>query len=440
MYLSSDKAMLTFDLKEGAQINEDDDLILKISTHFPTYSCTSTNRATLEVAKDPVVFPLPFLVHGSGEICPVTLVTPEDNQFIRVDVMGTSDGKTSCDTEVIDVMVSQRTQKIDKECNEGTATPVYRQSSKDGVDIISKTGAVVYIRASTVPEVCSGIVTKKKAFEDVVLKEHVPSADGYPNLAHCRYLISTDKPGDIVSLNITWKKDKDETDLANAPGDFIKVYDGATEDSPVLFSSLGKPELLDNKIVTVLSTQKDMLLVLDSDARITGNALHIAYFSLTGGNYCPSMGMKIMLDREAQYIMSPNYPDAVPLHQTCLYYLVSENPDDHIVVEVVDANLLSQCENLLTLYDGDVSNSSEQNALGQVCGKERPKFEHDNDVSLLATTGDKANPGGWKVKVYAQPKLAPQQSPPKDSSSRPSPEISVLVLLSLIIARTVNLI
>ena len=60
---------------------------------------------------------------------------------------------------------------------------------------------------------------------------------------------------------------------------------GEDDESAVLFSSLDKPESLEDKIVTVVSTQKDMLLVLDSDARITGNALHIAYFALTGINY-----------------------------------------------------------------------------------------------------------------------------------------------------------
>ncbi|KAK3775859.1 hypothetical protein RRG08_041571 [Elysia crispata] len=434
IYLTSDKAMLTFEPTEGAQFDENDDLILRISTRSLTYLCSSTNHALLEVEKDPVVFPLPYVVDGSGNACPVTLVTRDpDNQYLRVDVMGTSKGEATCDSDLIDVMVSRRKKKVDKDCNEATSTPVYRQTSLDSLDIISKSDSLVYLRASTVPKICSGIVNKREAFEDVVVKEHVPSKDGYPNLAHCRYLITADKLGDIVSLNITWKKSQNETDLPSAPGDFIKIYDGEDDESAVLFSSLDKPESLEDKIVTVVSTQKDMLLVLDSDARITGNALHIAYFALTGGNYCPSRKQKIMLDRQAQYIMSPNYPDALPLRQTCLYHLVAENPEDKIVVEVVEVNMTSKCDSLLTLYDGDVTSSSAKTTLGQVCGNDKPKFKHDKDITLLATSGDTLNPGGWKIKVYTQAKSSVQTSP-KDSSSRPSPALILLIPLAVIIA------
>lgn len=430
IYLNSAEAMLTFEPKESAKFDANDTLILKISAWSPIYACTALDRATIEVKKDPVIFPLPYYVDGSGSPCPVSLMNLDEDKFLRLDVMGTSKGEASCDSNLIDVSVSRRKKQVKKECNIATSTPVYRHTSSEGLKITPKTDILVYLRASTVPKVCSGVVNRKEAVEDLIIKDHIPSKDGYPNFAHCKYLISADKLGGMVSLNLTWDRTQEDEDLPGAPGDFITIYDGANAASAVLFSSKDNPEMLESGVLNIVSTQKDMLLILDSDARITGNAVHISYHSVPGGNYCPSTSQKIMLGRQFKYIMSPNYPDAVPVHQTCSYHLVPENPEDSIVVEVLEADAQTECNStdLLTLYDGDLEDTSPTNVLGRVCGKDNHKFKHSKDVTLLATSGENAGSGGWKVKAYTQAKSSSQTNP-SDGSTSHGPALGWILLL-----------
>ncbi|XP_012942545.1 cubilin [Aplysia californica] len=409
MFFSSAVVTVVF---EHDQRQLPEGLTLRMYNRPVQYNCYDAGSIpSIEIGDSPVMFSMPYSRNSESTICPLRLQTMDENRQLRLDVMGVDESPASCSSDVLRV-TGPGPKAVMKYCNRGE-NPVYRGESR--MVVTSKTQSKIFMRAAAVSSECNGLTSDFTAYPDLVVELSLPDDKDYINLSQCRALIRTRHDDEIIHLSIKWSlpllQPGGHSDSDTCSGDYLNVYDGASESAPLLYSSCHRSKNQGRVADAMLvSRQSSLLVVLDADAKIEGSAVKLEYHSIPGGKYC-SGREEIMVNGSRTNLTSLNYPDSLPLRQKCVYELKAESSEEVIVVNVLDSNLAANCETMLTVYEGEYQTGLEDTqVVGRICGQDTGTFRIHGGHGVLYTKSDQVKgPGGWMLEVYTE-------SPPSGSA------------------------
>ncbi|XP_011302978.1 cubilin [Fopius arisanus] len=138
--------------------------------------------------------------------------------------------------------------------------------------------------------------------------------------------------------------------------DFVEIYEGPDEESPVVGKYCGTNLPLPRTLTTNVA-----IIVFSTDSSFHGKGFTIKYDTHCGGEFHEPSGI----------FASPYYPSSYPDDKNCFYEII-QPPNKGIVLQITDLDIEghwhSDCYfDHLDIYDGDSSNSTK---LAELCGGE----------------------------------------------------------------------
>ncbi|KAL0113327.1 hypothetical protein PUN28_012468 [Cardiocondyla obscurior] len=136
----------------------------------------------------------------------------------------------------------------------------------------------------------------------------------YPHVQNCEWLLEVDS-NHLVNLTFL---DFDIESSKNCSDDYVKIFDGATRDAPLLGTHCG------NQLPPIyISNSNQMLVVMDSDSIISAKGFQ--------AQYSRACGARIIV-KDNGFLTPPTGHTDVHGDTNCTWILTAENPGDHITV------------------------------------------------------------------------------------------------------------
>ncbi|XP_072020163.1 LOW QUALITY PROTEIN: cubilin-like [Amphiura filiformis] len=156
--------------------------------------------------------------------------------------------------------------------------------------------------------------------------------NNYDHNTDCTWLITVDS---TKSINITFLAFNLEASGSSCYYDYVKVYDGPNENSPLLLVDCGaglpSPP-------SYFSSGNQMYIRMRADGSISRSGFNANYISVCGGRLDASQG---------GVITSENYPNRYPRGQNCTWIIESPNPVDRVILTFthLDISVSDNCAN-----------------------------------------------------------------------------------------------
>ncbi|KAJ8276925.1 hypothetical protein GJAV_G00069430 [Gymnothorax javanicus] len=229
------------------------------------------------------------------------------------------------------------------------------------------------------PGGCGGVVT---ALRGEIHSPRYPN--NYPDHSDCSWVINVD-PGHRVLFNFSVLEIESHSSCA---WDYVAVYDGPSEDSPLLGRVCGftRP----NNPFT--STQHTIFVRFRSD--LSGN--HKG-FSAKFSTVC---GTTFVSDDVGGAFISPRYPFNYPPNLDCGWIVKAQEPFNHVTMSFTDfnvENVYGNCSSdYVELLDGD---NFQAPSIGRYCGIEvpHPITSYSNALVLKFITDQSYSGKGFRV-------------------------------------------
>ncbi|TRY89102.1 hypothetical protein DNTS_004573 [Danionella cerebrum] len=202
-----------------------------------------------------------------------------------------------------------------------------------------------------VPGGCGGVIS---APGGEIHSPQYPSS--YPNNVDCSWRIVVD-PGHRVLFNIT-DLDIQSHDICDL--DYVAIFDGAHEDSPLLGKICGA-----SKPSPLTSSTNNLFIRFRSDQ----SQNHKGFRAL----FSEACGSMIVADDIGGVISSPRYPYTYPPNQNCSWIIWAQEPFNHLTLSFTDFELEKINANCthdsLEVLDG---NNIQAPSVGRFCGSDLP--------------------------------------------------------------------
>ncbi|PVD31856.1 hypothetical protein C0Q70_07275 [Pomacea canaliculata] len=291
----------------------------------------------------------------SGDNCPVRIVSHHRGVTLRVDVLETDGQPAGCDVSFLDVVHEDADGNITKDDPRCTADGQTVYWLKANSVILSPAWNLTKVLIRVVPlenPECQGRVTHDTAPSDEVLVITQPPSGvsrslQYANNAWCRYLVSGERETDHVTARVTGEM----CEQFHFCGDYVRLYDGNSTDSPLLYDSGG-----DNHIsVYITSRTRYVMMEIWTDDRDNYGFVRAEFNSVPDNAFCQGV-ITLKATREANNLTSVNYPNYYPVNYLCHYCITSDDNNDIIYADVLDADLTYTCLDFVEVYDGEDMN------------------------------------------------------------------------------------
>ncbi|XP_035220366.1 complement C1s-A subcomponent-like isoform X2 [Stegodyphus dumicola] len=214
--------------------------------------------------------------------------------------------------------------------------------------------------------------------------------ENYPDSIDCWTLITVNSNKKITLFFDTLDLEYGE----NCTFDYVKIFDGATRDSPVLGSVCS--HLSETKFE---SSNNFLLIHFHSDESVNKRGYR-AHYSSIDKRSSPIGDCLWESDERNGTIASPNYPSNYPSFSNCSIWL--QAPQGETILLIFDALQLEMEANCtydyLQIKEGPPSNSS---TIGRYCGRgNEPKnlTTRGNEVELIFRSDDFAEFSGFKIR------------------------------------------
>lgn len=401
--------------------------------------CNDTHMPDLELQGTlPVFVMFPFATNTRGANCPLRLVSSEFLMLkVRVDLLEVEGQPATCNMTsfVVDqVGLAGNITRADKLCWRDNH-PVFWPNAESVVLSLANGGRRGLVRL--VPSGaghCHGMVERHAAPTDqaLIIREPVDTNSlQYANDLWCRYVISGQNEADHVLVRITGELCEKE-DVCR---DYVKVYDGPTTKSPLLYDSTGEHYV--NVFVT--SRGQHVTYEVSTDDRDNQGFIRAEFNSVPDGSHCEEV-QHYEATKVAQNLSSINYPHYYPVNYMCQFCITSEEKDDVIHLHVLDTDLTYSCSDSVEVYDG-LENDPEPDFLGQFCGQDTPSYvSKKGGVCLLFRTDPTLHGRGWLLSYRAAPLASTGGASASIFSAEDGSMVGTAVLGGLLAAVTIALI
>ncbi|XP_025089312.1 cubilin-like isoform X2 [Pomacea canaliculata] len=407
-----------------------------VRTRPSSLMCNDTEPPLVEVKHLPVFLGLPFAKNTSGDNCPVRIVSHHRGVTLRVDVLETDGQPAGCDVSFLDVVHEDADGNITKDDPRCTADGQTVYWLKANSVILSPAWNLTKVLIRVVPlenPECQGRVTHDTAPSDEVLVITQPPSGvsrslQYANNAWCRYLVSGERETDHVTARVTGEM----CEQFHFCGDYVRLYDGNSTDSPLLYDSGG-----DNHIsVYITSRTRYVMMEIWTDDRDNYGFVRAEFNSVPDNAFCQGV-ITLKATREANNLTSVNYPNYYPVNYLCHYCITSDDNNDIIYADVLDADLTYTCLDFVEVYDGN-ADDPDPHLLGRFCAQSKPSYVSSGPSMCLLFRSDAAMHGkGWLLSYRAGP---PQENVDIGTSAMRATTVQTAVLGVLLALVTLGLI
>ncbi|XP_076457933.1 cubilin-like isoform X2 [Babylonia areolata] len=393
-------------------------LRFRFYTRPKTFSgCSLSHVPTLELSgRDPVYISFPFAVNESGASCPVQILSAATlTLWARLDVLRTTtrDARTTWDCPFSQSASPPVTVLQANGTGADNAVPMVVQPTclRGGHPVFWPVAERIIVSPSTDalglllkitpadPGSCHGRVLHLTAPTDeaVVVKDPPASVRNlqYSRSAWCRYVVSGENEADHVLINI----EAELCELRDTCGDFVRIYDGPSNESSLLYDSANRTHVT----VHVISTGRHVTFEYGTDDRVNRGFIEAEFNSVPGQELCNGV-QQIKADKTSQNLSSLNYPYYYPINHMCQYCITSDNPDDVIYIDVIDSDMTYTCSDAVEVYDGAETDDAAPEYLGRFCAQDRPRYVSKGPGMCLLFRSDPSRHGrGWLLSFRAAP-------------------------------------
>ncbi|XP_070201572.1 cubilin-like [Littorina saxatilis] len=452
VYLSGSQGLVVIRTRP----NVTSSLRFKFYTRAKLYrSCSLQQMPTLELkGEEPTFIGFPFAVNSSGKSCPVRLLSSQTLLlWARIDVMEVEGQPATCNRSLtgspLAVLQANETdgninvpQLVPQSCWRGDH-PVYWPVAESVIISPAKNTKRLLLKVTPARHgACHGRVLHRVAPSDEALAIRHPALSSrdfkYSRNAWCRYVIGGESPTDHVLSRV----EGELCELEESCDDYVRIYDGTSTDSPLLYDSGHENHL----VAYVISTGRYVTYEVVTDEKANRGFIQASFNSVPVMDLCNGV-KNIKAARHAQNLSSINYPQYYPVNYICQYCISAENPNDVIHINVIDSDLTYSCADAVEVFDGSDSGTAME-YLGRFCGRDTPSFvSKQAGLCLLFRSDPSLHGRGWLLSYHAAPPSSadtksaervvatalPSLSASSSSSSSAGTEVIVLaVLLALV--------